>query len=199
MKQLFDNLSFEVSRATTKQYSTSFSLGILALSPKIRPAIYAIYGFVRLADEIVDSFHEYNKTELLDRFVLQTNEALNEGISLNPILNSFQATVKKYGIEKKLIDQFLHSMRMDLDKLEYDTELHDEYILGSAEVVGLMCLHVFVNGDKAQFENLKPYSMKLGSAFQKVKRKPGVNPTAAREALQPVFNRIVEPPSKERA
>ncbi len=168
MKRLFDELSFEMSRATTKKYSTSFSLGILALSPTIRPAIYSIYGFVRLADEIVDSFHTFNKAELLDRFVTQTNEALEEGISLNPILNSFQSTVREFGIERQLIDQFLHSMHMDLNDLEYDVELYDEYILGSAEVVGLMCLRVFVHGDQAQYEKLKPYAMKLGSAFQKV-------------------------------
>lgn len=168
MKRLFDELSFDVSKATTKKYSTSFSLGILALSPKIRPAIYSIYGFVRLADEIVDSFLDFNKAELLDRFVQQTNEALDEGISLNPILNSFQATVKEYDIEKELIDQFLHSMRMDLEQLEYNSDLYDEYILGSAEVVGLMCLHVFVNGNKKQYEELKPYAKKLGSVFQKV-------------------------------
>jgi phytoene synthase len=168
MKKLFDELSYAVSAAATKKYSTSFSLGILALKPSIRPAIYAIYGYVRLADEIVDSFHDYNKKELLERFKIYTVEALDEGISLNPLLNSFQETVNNYNIDRSLIDKFLHSMEMDLKAVEYDSELYQEYILGSAEVVGLMCLQVFVEGDKVLFESLKPYAMKLGSAFQKV-------------------------------
>jgi phytoene/squalene synthetase len=168
MKKLFDELSYQVSIATTKKYSTSFSLGILALKPAIRHSIYAIYGFVRLADEIVDSFHDYDKEALLRRFTEQTWQAIEEGISLNPILQSFQETVRTYQIDRALIKQFLHSMEMDLQKVEYDSELYQEYILGSAEVVGLMCLQVFVNGNKAQYEHLKPYAMKLGSAFQKV-------------------------------
>ncbi|MBD8081770.1 phytoene/squalene synthase family protein [Chryseobacterium caseinilyticum] len=168
MKQKFDDLSFKISKQTTQQYSTSFSLGILALSPKIRNAIYAIYGYVRLADEIVDSFHGYDKNILLNRFKIQTEEALAEGISLNPIMQAFQETVLKYKIEHRLIYQFLRSMEMDLQKIDYNSELYDEYILGSAEVVGLMCLHVFVNGDQVAFEKLKPFAMKLGSAFQKV-------------------------------
>jgi 15-cis-phytoene synthase len=168
MKKLFDELSFEVSKNTTEKYSTSFSLGILALHQSIRKAIYAIYGYVRLADEIVDSFHDYNKDGLLAQLKIQTTEALDEGISLNPILNSFQHAVKNYNIDRKLIDQFLHSMQMDLKPVDYTSELYNEYILGSAEVVGLMCLHVFVNGERHAFEELKPYAMKLGSAFQKV-------------------------------
>ncbi len=168
MKKLYDELAYDVSKITTKKYSTSFSLGINALSSSLRPGIYAIYGFVRLADEIVDSFHLYNKEELLQRFKEQTWQALDEGISLNPILQSFQETVQKYNINRRLIEQFLHSMEMDLMKKEYDSDLYNEYILGSAEVVGLMCLHVFVEGDKAAYVNLKPYAMKLGSAFQKV-------------------------------
>ncbi|WP_262147793.1 phytoene/squalene synthase family protein [Chryseobacterium foetidum] len=168
MKQKFDDLSFKISKQTTQQYSTSFSLGILALSPKIRNAIYAIYGYVRLADEIVDSFHGYDKNILLNRFKVQTEEALAEGISLNPIMQAFQETVLKYKIEHRLIYQFLRSMEMDLQKIDYNSELYDEYILGSAEVVGLMCLHVFVNGDQVAFDKLKPFAMKLGSAFQKV-------------------------------
>ena len=168
MKKLFEELSYEVSKITTKKNSTSFSLGILALSPSIRPAIYAIYGFVRLADEIVDSFHHYDKKELLDRFKAQTWQALDEGISLNPILQSFQETVHTYKIDRSLIEQFLHSMEMDLKKIEYNSELYEEYILGSAEVVGLMCLQVFVEGDREAYEHLKPYAMKLGSAFQKI-------------------------------
>lgn len=168
MKKLFDELSYEVSKRTTQKYSTSFSLGILALSPAIRPAIYAIYGYVRLADEIVDSFHDYDKPTLLQRFKTETGLALTEGISLNPILQSFQETVHRYQIDRALIDQFLHSMEMDLQQLDYDSELYNEYIYGSAEVVGLMCLQVFTGGDKTEYEALKPYAMKLGSAFQKV-------------------------------
>ncbi|WP_415326879.1 phytoene/squalene synthase family protein [Chryseobacterium sp. MMS23-Vi53] len=168
MKKLFDELSYTVSKETTKKYSTSFSLGILALSPDIRNAIYAIYGYVRLADEIVDSFHGYDKEKLLRRFRDDTWIALDEKISLNPIFQSFQQTVHDYRIDEKLIDQFLKSMEMDLEKIEYNSELYQEYILGSAEVVGLMCLQVFVNGDEEEYERLKPFAMKLGSAFQKV-------------------------------
>jgi 15-cis-phytoene synthase len=168
MKELFDELSFQVSKATTQKYSTSFSMGILSLSPKIRPAIYAIYGFVRLADEIVDSFHGYDKTRLLQRLKKQTWQALDERISLNPILQSFQETVHKYQIDRELIEQFIKSMEMDLKPVLYDKKMYDEYILGSAEVVGLMCLQVFVEGDNDAYEKLKRYAMKLGSAFQKV-------------------------------
>lgn len=168
MKKLFDELAYEVSKRTTEKYSTSFSLGVLALGPKIRDSIYAIYGYVRLADEIVDSFHGYNRKQLLERLQIETNHALDEGISLNPILQSFQETVRKYAIDRKLIDQFLHSMAMDLKKIDYNSELYNEYIYGSAEVVGLMCLQVFTEGNKKQYEELKPFAMKLGSAFQKV-------------------------------
>lgn len=168
MKRLFDELSYQVSKATTQKYSTSFSLGIMALKAELRPAIYAIYGFVRLADEIVDSFHDYDKQALLQRFRSQTDEALEERISLNPILNSFQETVHKFGIGRDLIDQFLKSMEMDLSPVDYNSELYKEYILGSAEVVGLMCLKVFVEGRQDMYDELKPFAMKLGSAFQKV-------------------------------
>ena len=168
MKKLFDDLSFKISKQTTKQYSTSFSLGILALSSKIRNPIYAIYGYVRLADEIVDSFHGFDKEKLLSRFRDYTFLALEEKISLNPIMQAFQETVSQYEIDHELIKQFLRSMEMDLHKIDYNSELYKEYILGSAEVVGLMCLHIFVNGDKAEFERLKPSAMILGSAFQKV-------------------------------
>lgn len=168
MKQLFDELSYSVSKVVTKKYSTSFSLGILALKPTVRSAIYAIYGYVRLADEIVDSFHGYDKQKLLNRLKEETKIALQEGISLNPILQSFQETVKKYKIDNILIDRFLHSMEMDLQKIDYNSELYKEYICGSAEVVGLMCLHVFTEADKEKYEELKPYAMKLGSAFQKI-------------------------------
>ncbi|WP_312768269.1 phytoene/squalene synthase family protein [Epilithonimonas sp.] len=168
MKILFDDLSYKISRETTRQYSTSFSLGIMALSSKIRNPIYAIYGYVRLADEIVDSFHDFDRKELLLKFREQTDQALSEKISLNPILNCFQETVHKYNIDVQLIYQFLNSMEMDLHKVEYDSDLYKEYILGSAEVVGLMCLYIFVDGDKEMYEKLKPSAMKLGSAFQKV-------------------------------
>jgi len=168
MKQLFDELSYSVSKITTEKYSTSFSLGILALNPSIRSAIYAIYGYVRLADEIVDSFHDYDKEKLLKRLKIETDNALNEKISLNPILQSFQETVHKYDIDKELIAQFLHSMEMDLQKIDYNSDLYNEYIYGSAEVVGLMCLQVFTEGNKYKYEELKPYAMKLGSAFQKI-------------------------------
>ncbi|MCS3870456.1 phytoene/squalene synthetase [Chryseobacterium ginsenosidimutans] len=168
MKKLFDELSYKVSKETTKQYSTSFSFGILALASSIRNPIYAIYGYVRLADEIVDSFHEYDKSKLLKRFREETWDALEEKISLNPILQSFQETVHQYDIDRILIEQFLNSMEMDLEKIDYNSDLYKEYILGSAEVVGLMCLQVFVNGNKEQFEQLKPFAMKLGSVFQKV-------------------------------
>ncbi len=168
MKKLFDDLAYKVSKETTKQYSTSFSLGILALSSSIRNPVYAIYGYVRLADEIVDSFHEYDKERLLTKFKEDTFQALEDRISLNPIMHSFQETVHRFAIDKKLIIQFLKSMEMDLQKIDYNSDLYKEYILGSAEVVGLMCLQIFVNGDKEQFERLKPYAMILGSAFQKV-------------------------------
>ena len=168
MKQLFDELSYSVSKITTKKYSTSFSLGILALKPSIRNAIYAIYGYVRLADEIVDSFHEYDKEKLLNRLKTETKNALEEKISLNPILQSFQETVHKYEIDTVLIEQFLKSMEMDLQKIDYNSALYDKYIFGSAEVVGLMCLQVFTEGNKEKFQELKPYAMKLGSAFQKI-------------------------------
>lgn len=168
MKKLFDELSYRVSKETTKQYSTSFSLGILALSPKIRNPIYAVYGYVRLADEIVDSFHGYDKEKLLAKFREETAQALEDKISLNPILQSFQDTVHRFDIDQKLINQFLDSMQMDLQKVDYNSDLYKQYILGSAEVVGLMCLQIFVEGNIAEFERLKPFAMKLGSAFQKV-------------------------------
>lgn len=168
MKQLFDELSYSVSKITTEKYSTSFSLGILALKPSIRTAVYAIYGYVRLADEIVDSFHDYDKSKLLNRLKKETENALSEKISLNPILQAFQETVRKYAIDKSLIDQFLHSMEMDLQQVDYNSDLYKEYIFGSAEVVGLMCLKVFTEGNKQQYNELKPYAMKLGAAFQKI-------------------------------
>ena len=168
MKQLFDNVSLEMSKLTTKRYSTSFSMGISFLSKEIQEPIYAVYGFVRFADEIVDSFHGFNKEELLSDFTKQTYDALDSGISLNPILNSFQWVVNKYNITRDLIVTFLNSMEMDLEKKTYDESKYAQYILGSAEVVGLMCLKIFVHGDEKEYERLKPSAMKLGSAFQKI-------------------------------
>lgn len=167
-KELFDIVSLKCSKLTTHAYSTSFSLGIRCLERELRNPIYAIYGFVRFADEIVDTFHDFDKAVLLNRFKQETYQAIAEKISLNPILNSFQATVTKYNIERELIDKFLYSMEMDLSKKEYDTRNFEEYILGSAEVVGLMCLRVFTKGDEGQYQLLKPSAMKLGSAFQKI-------------------------------
>jgi|TARA_B110000495_G_C23000638_1_gene590474 phytoene/squalene synthetase len=168
MKSLFDSVSYQCSKITTQSYSTSFSLGIRFLDVDIRNAVYGIYGFVRFADEIVDTFHDYNKRELLEGFRNETNKAISQGISLNPILNSFQATVKEYDIDKELIHTFLNSMEMDLSEREYTQEEYEKYILGSAEVVGLMCLKVFTLGDQKLYEKLKPNAMKLGSAFQKI-------------------------------
>ena len=169
MKQLFDEVSFTCSKNITKKYSTSFSLAVNLLSPKIREAIYSIYAFVRFADEIVDSFHDFNKKELLNEFEQDYYKAYNQNISLNPILNCFQHTVKKYNITDDLIQSFLKSMRADLNKETYETvEEYNEYIYGSADVVGLMCLRVFVNGDEEKYASLKGSAMKLGSAFQKV-------------------------------
>ncbi|PWJ59071.1 phytoene/squalene synthetase [Dyadobacter jejuensis] len=168
MKQLFDRLSETCSKSTTELYSTSFSLGIYFLKSEWRNPIYGIYGFVRLADEIVDSFHEYDKADLMAKIRTDTVMALEKRISLNPILNSFQHVVHTYGIEWPLIDTFLKSMEMDLQNITYTSDTYKEYILGSAEVVGLMCLRVFTDGNKEQFDQLKPYAMKLGAAFQKV-------------------------------
>jgi len=168
MKELFDQLSAECSKITTRRYSTSFSLGIYFLSKKIRGPIYAIYGFVRFADEIVDSFHEYDKKYLLDKFRRDCFEAIAQGISLNPVLNSFQKVVNDYEIDHSLIHEFLNSMEMDLEPAIYSRDKYESYILGSAEVVGLMCLNVFTDGDKDYYERLKPFAMKLGSTFQKV-------------------------------
>ena len=168
MKELFDELSFSVSKKTALKYSTSFSLGIKSLGSDIRPAVYAIYGFVRLADEVVDSFHGFDKEGLLARLRGEVRLAIDQKISLNPILNSFQKAVNQYDIEWELIDTFLKSMEMDLYRTHYNAEMYNEYILGSAEVVGLMCLRVFVYGNEQEYVRLKPYAMKLGSAFQKV-------------------------------
>ncbi|MGA0302929.1 MAG: phytoene/squalene synthase family protein [Schleiferiaceae bacterium] len=168
MKALFDSISIRSSRMVTKSYSTSFSLGILGLDRKYHDPIYAIYGFVRFADEIVDSFEGYPQKELLERFWKDTYQALEDKISLNPILNSFQQVVHAYEIDYDLIETFLKSMEMDLYKNEYDEAGYKAYILGSAEVVGLMCLKVFVDGNQERYLTLKEPAMQLGSAFQKI-------------------------------
>ena len=169
MKQLFDETSFKCSKIVTRKYSTSFSLAVYMLSPKIREAIYSIYAFVRFADEIVDSFHTHDKEFLLNEFEADYYKAHKNNISLNPILNAFQHTVKKYNITDDLIQSFLKSMKADLNKETYNTvEEYNEYIYGSADVVGLMCLKVFVDGDTEKYNELKFSAMKLGSAFQKV-------------------------------
>ncbi|QXV66788.1 phytoene/squalene synthase family protein [Mucilaginibacter sp. 21P] len=168
MKERFDVLSATCSRATTRLYSTSFSLGIYFLEKELRDPIYAVYGFVRLADEIVDSFHDYPKAELFNDFKTDCFLAIERGISLNPVLNSFQRVVNQYSIDHDLIVKFLQSMEMDLSEQVYNTAKYDEYIMGSAQVVGLMCLQIFTNGDREQFERLCSPAMRLGSAFQKV-------------------------------
>ena len=169
MKKLFDSVSEDCSRSVTQSYSTSFSMATKMLDASIRNHIYNIYGFVRFADEIVDSFHDYPKEELLNRFEDDLYYSLKNKISLNPILNSFQKTVNTFSIDKTLISSFLKSMRWDLEKKVYKTEQdYKDYIYGSADVVGLMCLKVFVKGDNTKYENLKPSAMALGSAFQKV-------------------------------
>ena len=169
MKKLFDQVSENCSKIVTESYSTSFTLATKMLDRSIRQDIYNIYGFVRFADEIVDSFHDFNKEELLNLFELDLKKSINDKISLNPILNSFQKTLNKYDIDYELVNSFLKSMKSDLNKKQYlSGEEFDEYVYGSADVVGLMCLKVFVKGNQKQYDNLKPYAMSLGSAFQKV-------------------------------
>ncbi len=168
MKDLYDKISFRISKVTTVAYSTSFSLGIKVFSRRFHDPIYGIYGFVRLADEIVDTFHAYDKEYLLEDFRKQTHRAIKDGISLNPVLNSFQHVVNNYGIETELVDTFLKSMEMDLERKDYDQRGYERYILGSAEVVGLMCLRVFLERDDKKYEELKDHAMSLGSAFQKI-------------------------------
>lgn len=165
---LYQKVCLTSSRNTTRAYSTSFSLGIRSLHRSLHDPIYAIYGFVRFADEIVDTFHDHDKAVLLKTFRQDTYRAITDGISLNPILHSFQWVVNRYGIEEELYDTFLHSMEMDLEEVEHDQASYEKYILGSAEVVGLMCLRVFCNGDKDLYTRLRPAAMRLGAAFQKV-------------------------------
>ncbi len=167
-QQLFESTAYSCSRLVTQAYSTSFSLGIKTLGKEFRDPIYAIYGFVRYADEIVDTFHQHDKEKLLKEFTLDTYKAIDRGISLNPILHAFQEVVNKYQIDHELIDAFLESMAMDLKPINYNDKLFKKYIYGSAEVVGLMCLQVFCQGNKSQYEALKDYARSLGAAFQKV-------------------------------
>ena len=169
MKKLFDQVSENCSKVVTESYSTSFTLATKMLDSSIRQDIYNIYGFVRLADEIVDSFHDFDKQDLLNLFELDLKKSIKDKISLNPILNSFQKTFNKYEIDYKLVNSFLKSMKWDLNKKQYlNKEEFNEYVYGSADVVGLMCLKVFVKGNQKQYNELKPYAMSLGSAFQKV-------------------------------
>lgn len=169
MKSLFDTVSRDCSKLVTNSYSTSFSIATKLLAPSIRQDIYNIYGFVRFADEIVDTFHDYDKSKLFKSFQTEMYEAIEQKISLNPILNSFQETVHKYNIDAHLYESFMDSMEKDLHKSIYLTqEEYEAYIYGSADVVGLMCLKVFVKGDVEAYENLKDDAMRLGSAFQKV-------------------------------
>ena len=166
--QLYNQVTANASKQTTLMYSSSFSLAIKLLHADLRQPIYDIYGLVRFADEIVDTFHDYDKAALLDQFKKDTYTAIEQGVSLNPILHRFQMTFRKYNIGYDLVDAFFASMEMDLSKQEYDAAAYQTYIYGSAEVVGLMCLHVFCDGDQAQYELLKPAAQRLGSAFQKV-------------------------------
>jgi len=166
--ELFNKACYDCSRAITIKYSTSFSSAIKMLHADLRTPVFNIYGFVRLADEIVDTFHQHNKPQLLQEFKAQTYTALAQGISLNPVLNSFQKTVNEFGIEHHLIEAFFKSMESDLTENKYDRQGYEEYIYGSAEVVGLMCLHVFCNGDKTLYKNLEDSARALGAAFQKV-------------------------------
>ncbi|MDQ2864545.1 MAG: phytoene/squalene synthase family protein [Bacteroidota bacterium] len=168
MMQLFHDVSYQCSRFTTHRYSTSFSSAIKLLHKDLQRPIYNIYGFVRFADEIVDTFHEYDKAELLNEFKTETYKAIERKISLNPILNSFQITVNEFEIDLALIDAFFKSMEYDLHKTSYDANGYKDYIYGSAEVVGLMCLNIFCEKDIAKYEKLTPFAQSLGAAFQKV-------------------------------
>ncbi len=167
-QELFNSVSFECSKLVTNRYSTSFSLGIKAFSVKFRMPIYAVYGFVRYADEIVDTFHDKDRAGLMADFKIETYKAIAQKISLNPVLHAFQDTVNTYKIEEELIEAFLYSMEMDLEKKTYTEESYKTYIYGSAEVVGLMCLRIFCEGDDEMYQQLKPTARSLGAAFQKV-------------------------------
>ena len=168
MISFYHDLSRQCSKITTEKYSTSFSSAIKLLHPQLRTHVFNIYGFVRFADEIVDSFHQYDKTVLLNEFKKETYHSIERGISLNPILHSFQMTVNEFKISPNLIEAFFKSMEMDLERMSYDETGYNEYIYGSAEVVGLMCLYIFCGGNNTSYEKLKPAARSLGAAFQKV-------------------------------
>ncbi|MEL6534517.1 MAG: phytoene/squalene synthase family protein [Bacteroidota bacterium] len=168
MEALYHQTTFECAKLITQRYSTSFTLGIKTLHKKYHLPIYAVYGFVRYADEIVDTFHEFDKARLLKEFTQDTYKAIEEGISFNPVLHAFQRVVNEYKIERELIDAFLRSMEMDLTETVYNQSEYEEYIYGSAEVVGLMCLRIFCEGDEEQYQRLREPARRLGSAFQKV-------------------------------
>ena len=168
MIELYHKISSSASKHITQTYSTSFSFGIKLLDKSIHDAIYSIYGFVRLADEIVDTFHDYPKAEMLNEFKQETYKSIERKISVNPVLHSFQNIINKYEIDINLIDQFLKSMEQDLDDIKYSNDAYKEYIVGSAEVVGLMCLKVFVNGDQSLYNELEDSARSLGAAFQKI-------------------------------
>jgi len=168
MMDLFDQTTFECAKLITQRYSTSFTLGIKTLDKKLHFPIYSIYGFVRYADEIVDTFHNHDKAGLLKRFKADTYQAIEEKVSLNPVLHAFQLVVNKYNIDLDLIEAFLYSMELDLEEKDYDQAGYEEYIYGSAEVVGLMCLKVFCAGDQKEYDRLLPPAKRLGAAFQKV-------------------------------
>ncbi|MDB5115483.1 MAG: phytoene/squalene synthase family protein [Mucilaginibacter sp.] len=165
---LYDEACFECSKLITTKYSTSFSKGIKAFNKQFRYPVYAIYGFVRYADEIVDTFHDYDKAQLINHFKQETFKAISQKISLNPVLHSFQKVVNQYGIDHQLIEEFLRSMEMDLDHKVYDDANYQTYIHGSAGVIGLMCLQVFCEGDKLLYQQLMPMALSLGAAFQKI-------------------------------
>ncbi len=168
MMDLYSNTCFECSKLITERYSTSFSLGIKAFDKKFRGPIYSIYGYVRYADEIVDTFHNHDKVKLFDAFKKDTLNAIDQGISLNPVLHSFQDTINRYNVPFELVEAFWKSMEMDIDTSKYEEESYKEYIYGSAEVIGLMCLMIFCNGDINEYNRLSPYAKSLGSAFQKI-------------------------------
>lgn len=168
MNTLYDKVNFDCTRLITQRYSTSFSMGIRVFAKKFRDPIYAVYSFARYADEIVDTFHDSDKERLLGEFESQTYQAINDRLSLNPVLHSFQSVVNQYGIEKELIHAFLSSMKMDLVPIKYDEDMYKKYIYGSAEVIGLMCLRVFCEGNDALYNGLKHKAQALGSAFQKI-------------------------------
>ena len=168
MLDLYNSVCLKCSTITTRSYSTSFSWAIQLLHKSIRESIYSIYGLTRFADEIVDTFHSYNKDILLQNFKKDCFEAIDQGISTNPILQSFQVTVNRYNIPFYLIESFFDSMETDLETANHSQKSLDEYIVGSAEAVGLMCLCVFVNGDRNEYNRLKYSAERLGAAFQKV-------------------------------